>query len=117
MVGKQGKKGCFLLTVLLCGFIISCQPCLTRQGSVPNSNSISNRSAANPAGSLGSNSILFDGMYYNWSGDFYPYGYWSGMLNYSFLSGNTFNVFEYISVAGGQLNDTYTINNQTRITN
>jgi hypothetical protein len=63
-----------------------------------------------------SHSVLFDGMYYNWSGLFtgplFP-GPWSGSVNFVHYSGNTFNVSE-INNPAGQLAP-YTIDNTTRL--
>ncbi|HMF33946.1 MAG TPA: hypothetical protein VKK79_21150, partial [Candidatus Lokiarchaeia archaeon] len=67
-----------------------------------------------PASSLGNNSVLFDGMYYNWTGYFSPAaGAWSGSVNYAYYAGTTFNVSEVVTLAGTY---SYTIDNQTRQT-
>ncbi len=66
------------------------------------------------AGPLGNNSILFDGMYYNWTGSFSLMGgNWMGNVTYTHDSGNTFDVYEVNTLMGAE---SYTINNQSRIT-
>ncbi|HMF34712.1 MAG TPA: hypothetical protein VKK79_25035, partial [Candidatus Lokiarchaeia archaeon] len=59
------------------------------------------------------NSVLFDGMQYNWTGYSSAAGTdWSGVVNYSYYSGNVYNASEYNSLGSPS---PYTINNATRI--
>ncbi len=69
------------------------------------------------AGSLGNNSILFDGMYYNSSISFSEYaGNWPCNISYTYNSGNLFDVSEYLDMPEGGQFPIYTVNNFTRIT-
>src|SRR5271157_916627 len=80
----------------------------------PIQNSTTEDSSPKHAGPLESNSILFSGMYYNWTGYFSAFGNWNGSVNYTYYAGNIFNASEYNSLYGGWFTP-YTVNNLTRI--